>query len=120
MKDKIIAIACLVIVLVAVTVNEVAIKSNIDRTLDALYTFDERATTKDDAEQVFEAFQRREHYISLTVSHEDLTSIEESFCDMIGYIKVGDTDNAAVAKSRLIHSLEHLRRLSVLNIDSII
>jgi hypothetical protein len=39
---------------------------------------------------------------------------------MIGYLEIGDSDNARVVKNRLTHSIEHLRRLSTFTIDAII
>lgn len=80
----------------------------------------DKSEAKDEAERIFEQYMEREHYISLTVSHDDLTRIEEEFCEMISRLKAGDNEEAKVAKDRLIHSLEHLRRLSGFNIDSII
>ena len=50
----------------------------------------------------------------------NMTSIEDCFVEMIGYISVNDIDNATVVKYRLKRSLEHLRRLSGFNIDAII
>ena len=101
--------------------NGLALKSKINSTIEEVTSFNiAENATKDEAERIFDKFLKREHYISLSVSHEDLTSIEDCFCEMIGYLKVGDKDNAEVTKGRLINSLEHLRRLSGFNIDSII
>lgn len=72
------------------------------------------------ADQIYQSFKKRATYMSLTVSHDDITDIEDCFVEMIGYISVGDTDGARVTKSRLLRSLEHLWRLSGLNWDSII
>ena len=121
MKDKIIAVLILIVAILAVVANGIVLDSKIECTLDELKSLNiSKSDTKHMAERIFDDFLDKERYISLTVSHEDLTSIEESFCDMIGYLKVGDTDSAEVAKGRLIHSLEHLRRLSGFNLDSII
>ena len=101
--------------------NGLTLKSKIEATIEEVASINtQESGTKDEAERIFNKFLNREHYISLTVSHEDLTSIEDCFCEMIGYLKVGDKDNAEVTKGRLINSLEHLRRLSGFNIDSII
>ena len=101
--------------------NGLALKSKIEATIEEVASINtQESGTKDEAERIFNKFLKREHYISLTVSHEDLTSIEDCFCEMIGYLKVGDVDNAEVTKGRLLGSLEHLRRLSGFNIDSII
>ena len=69
---------------------------------------------------IFEKYRSSETYISLTVNHDDLTNIEDNFAELIGNLSVGDSDGAAITKSRLLCSLEHLRRLSGINIDSII
>lgn len=121
MKDKIIAIVCLVVVLTVVVLNGLALKGKIEATIEEVASINtQESGTKDEAERIFDEFIKREHYISLTVSHEDLTTIEDCFCEMIGYLRVGDKDNAEVTKGRLLGSLEHLRRLSGFNIDSII
>ena len=70
--------------------------------------------------ELYEDFKKRETFISLTVNHEDLTNIEESFSEIIGCLSVGDADGARITKNRLLDSLEHLRRLSGFNIDAII
>ena len=121
MKDKIIAIISLVVVIAVVVLNGLALKSKIEATIEEVASINiQESGTKVEAERIFDKFLEREHYISLTVSHEDLTIIEDCFCEMIGYLKVGDVDNAEVTKGRLLGSLEHLRRLSGFNIDSII
>ena len=72
------------------------------------------------ARETYSQFKDRETFMSLTVNHNDLTAIEELFSEMIGYLSIGDGDEARVAKSRLIDALSHLRRLSGVNIDSIV
>ena len=70
--------------------------------------------------QIREEFGQRKSYISISVNHEDLSNIETIFAEMIGQLEVGSADDARVAKSRLIDALGHLRRLSGVNIDTII
>jgi hypothetical protein len=72
------------------------------------------------AEEIKESFEESEGFISLTVNHEDLTNIEVCYSDLIGYLSVGMTKEAEVTKNRLVDALKHLRRLSGVNIDSII
>ena len=120
MKAKILAAAALVLTLAFVTVNTFILHSmisEIKREVDALGT---GAGDLSDVEAVYEKFSQYEAYVSITVSHEDLTNIESSFSELIGYLSVGDTDGAAVVKRRLLDALEHLRRLSGFNIDAII
>ena len=71
-------------------------------------------------EELFSDFERAEKFISITVSHDDLTNIEEGFSEMIGAARAGDTESLVITKSRLGHSLEHLKRLLSINLDGII
>lgn len=124
MKEKIGAVILLITVIGFVIVNSLILKQKIDKTIESvqLLNIDDSNINdrKNNAEEIFRIFEKYEIFISLTVSHDDLTNIENSFVEMIGYLSVEDVENAQVAKSRLIHSLEHLRRLSGLNFDAII
>jgi hypothetical protein len=121
MKEKILAVVILILVVGSVVANAIIINRKIETTIAEVekITITE-SNTKNQAEAVFENFLEREHYISLTVSHEDLMQTESDFADMIGCLAAGDTQGALTAKYRLLRSLEHLRRLSGFNIDSII
>ena len=80
----------------------------------------ESSVTKEEFYRIFEKYRSYETYFSLTVNHDDLTNIEDGFAELIGNLEVDDTEGAEVIKNRLLYSLEHLRRLSGINIDSII
>lgn len=71
-------------------------------------------------ENVFDDFKKAERYISITVSHDDLTNIEESFSEIIGAANAGNLIGVKTTKSRLKDALIHLGRLSGINIDSIL
>lgn len=120
MKAKITAVLMLVFTLGFVSVNTLVLDSMISEIkgdVDAL------GTTKSDlknAEEIYERFSRYETYVSITVSHEDLTNIETSFSELMGYLSVGDSDGATIVKRRLSDALGHLLRLSGVNIDAII
>ena len=124
MKEKIIAFCLLFLVLCFVLINTLVL----DRQIKSLYDDTAKIEISDSdiqaaersARELYEEFKKREKFISLTVNHEDLTRIEESFSEIIGYLSVGNADDAMVIKNRLLDSLEHLRRLSGFNIDSII
>ena len=124
MKEKIIAFCLLFLVICFVLINTLVL----DRQIKALYDDTAKIEMRDSdiqaaersARELYEEFKKREKFISLTVNHEDLTRIEESFSEIIGYLSVGNADDARVIKNRLLDSLEHLRRLSGFNIDSII
>ena len=70
--------------------------------------------------EIDEGFRKKANYIGLTVSHDDLTNIEDCLAELKGHLAVGDIEGAEVTKSRLIRFLEHLRRLVGFNIDNII
>lgn len=123
MKTKILAVVIFAVTVTAVFVNTYFLDKVIKETYTAVESLeisgnDEQATAE--AMEIYEGYKRRETYISLSVSHSDLTNIDETFAEMIGQLRVGATEDAEVTKSRLINVLGHLRRLSGVNIDSII
>ena len=123
MKEKIFAVVNILLIIGAVTINTVKLHRDIDLIYEEVSILDigkEDASTMNTAKAVYEKFKRYETFMGLTVNHEDLSNIEESFAELLGYITVGDTEGATVTKNRLLDELSHLRRLSGLNIDAII
>ena len=121
MKTKIFACVTIVIIIAFVSINTVYLDNTIIELTDkiaALNLDDENALQN--ASDIYDSFKEEETYISITVSHDDLTNIEDGFAELVGYLRVEDTAGAKVIKNRLINSLEHLRRLSGFNFDSII
>lgn len=122
MKVKILAAVILILVLLASALNTHFLLRSIDKieTGVEVLSFEAPASeSKSEAEALFESYKKAEGFLSLTVSHNDLTDIESFFSEMIGYLSVSDKDGAKMAKSRLIDALAHLRRLSGVNISSI-
>ena len=121
MKEKILAAVLFVLIILFVTVNTVILNKQITEVIDSVNRLDLRIeNSAEEANILYRDFMKKEGYLSITVSHNDMTSIEDCFVEMIGYISVNDIDNATVVKYRLKRSLEHLRRLSGFNIDAII
>ena len=121
MKAKTFAFITIFTTIVAVTANTVYLNHEIERFITAVSSLDiEEGSALAEAQELREDFLKSEAFISLTLSHDDLTNIEESFSEIIGYLSVRDFDGAKVTKNRLIDSLEHLKRLSGFNIDAII
>ena len=121
MKMVRIAAILLVITLLTVIINSIILKNVIDEILHDVADADD-----DNAEhalneylEIYGKYEKLSSYISLTVNHEDLTDIENSFAEIIGAAKSGDLDGVITIKSRLISALKHLRRLSGINLDSI-
>lgn len=124
MKAKVFAFSVFFAVLMLVSLNTYFIRQSIDEIIldiEAINLDGEiDEAVRAGASELYDDFKGRESYISLTVSHSDLMSINDSLSEFVGYISVGDKDGAKVTKSRLINALEHLKRLSGFNIDSII
>jgi hypothetical protein len=121
MKEKIIGVIIFVIVTCSVLVNTVVI----DRSLfEIICEVDKIDVRQDNAKEMlislYDGFKSKELFLSLSVSHDDITSIKTGFVDAISYLEQDDLPDAEVAKNRLRYFLEHLRRLSGINIDSVI
>lgn len=121
MKEKILSVVLMILVISFVTVNTLILNNQVEDVTENVSSLSlDNEDSEKEAVRIYESFMKKEKYMSLTVSHEDLTSIEDCFVQMIGYLSVDDRKNAEVTKSRLISYLEHLRRLSGFNIDAII
>lgn len=124
MKVKIFAVILIFSICIAAIFNTVFLTKTINGFTQkvGLLEISESHIAKAEAEakKTYAEFKDSETFMSLTVNHNDLTAIEELFSEMIGYLSIQDADEARVAKSRLIDALSHLRRLSGVNIDSIV
>ncbi len=111
----------LIALLIAVILNSVYVT----RFADTLYSISSKESG-DDIESYKSAFERIENiydkneiFVSLTVSHEDLTSIKDSLAEISGALLANDKNSVIIAKSRLESALLHLGQLSAFNIESI-
>ncbi len=121
MKTKLFAYITIIVIITAVSFNTFYLDKEISELLSEVTALDlDDNNALDTSTEIFERFKHAEAYISITVSHDDLTNIEDIFAELVGYLTVDDTEGAKVIKNRLINSLEHLGRLSGFNIDSII
>ena len=116
------AYVILCLTLLAVIANSTILNVLISKTLQDVKSMPDSLTEASylECENLYNNFKKQEKYISLTVNHEDLTDVESSFAEMLGAIKANDGESVLTIKSRLIDALEHLRRLSGINIDSIL
>ena len=108
--------------LLSVIANSIVLNILIAKTLNNVKALPDYLTdvSYSECEKLYNNFKKQEKYISLTVNHEDLTEVESSFAEMLGAIKANDSESVLSIKSRLIDALEHLRRLSGINIESIL
>ena len=121
MKTVKVAAILLVVTLLTVIINSTVLKIIIDEITDEVIAAEEEDADAayEEYSEIFEKYKKKASYISLTVNHEDLTDIENSFAEIIGAAKSGDIDGVITIKSRLISALTHLGRLTGINLDSI-
>ena len=120
MKTAIISYIVLAVVILLVVLNSLFIVYNIDVIVSRLKKAPDSLDAGAIYEDIFSDYMKRQKYIGLSVSHDDLTSIESEFNEILGAIKANDDKSLIIAKSRLIGALTHLRRLSSINADSIL
>ena len=121
MKIVTLAFILLFATLIAVIVNSAILTSVITDIYDEVNEIDDTIPelARVGYEKAYEKYSRYYSFISLTVNHEDLTDIENSFAEIIGAATAQDTDAVITIKSRLLSALLHLRRLSGINLDSV-
>lgn len=121
MKVKIFAIATFSITILAIVFNTIYLGKITEGFISDIEELDVKSdNAASDAQSIRADFMKSLAFISLTVSHDDLTNIEDGFAELVGYLAVNDTEAAEVTKNRLKCYFEHLKRLSGFNIDSII
>lgn len=122
MKLEKIAYAILICAVVLISINSIVLGRIIDDVTDAVKDGEESDTdlAQEEYTRIYENFKKKESFIALTVNHGDLMSIEDAFAELIGAAKADDKESLMIAKSRLTDALGHLKRLSGINIDSIL
>lgn len=119
MRAAIISLAVLIAILAVVMLNSFFVSKSISDITEKLENAPQSTEEYNLYSEIFNDYLKKQRFIGLTVSHDDLTNIEREFNEILGAIKAGDDDTLIIAKSRLIGSLSHLRRLSGINADSI-
>ena len=119
MKATVIAVLILSIVLTSVFLNSFFISRGIEDIIAKLEKAPSTLESYDLYKEIFKEYTKKQRFIGLTVSHDDLTNIESEFHEILGSIEAQDEETLIIAKSRLIGALYHLRRLSGINADSI-
>ena len=121
MKINIFAYSVLTVLILGVVLNSIFIGNVTKELAEAVETVrtDDMSAATEEYESLFEKFTRAEKFISVTVSHDDLTNIEESFSEIIGAAKAGDSASVIREKSRLKDALLHLGRLSQISFGSV-
>lgn len=121
MKAVRFAVILLLCSLTFVVVNSLTLSAILDDVIEKTEnTRDDDPNLQEKYEEIYSDLESKMTYVSLTVNHEDLTSITDGFAELIGTLEAGDRDSFIAVKSRLISSLKHIRRLAGINIDSIL
>ena len=119
MKSVIFSFIALIAIFTTITMNCFFISRSVDDITNRLEAAPTHTDTYSVYYEIFEDYIKRQRFIGLTVSHEDLTNIECEFYEILGAIEAEDEESLIIAKSRLIGALSHLKRLSGINADSI-
>lgn len=121
MKVKILSVVLLFFLLGAVIANTFFLTRKIEQIISDIQSASTENTNDSMGRitEIFDNYQKAEGFLSLTVSHNDLSDINGCFTELMAYISLGNAEEASVAKSRLIDALLHLKRLSGWNIQAI-
>ena len=119
MKLLILSYVTAAIVIILVFINSFIIHSYATALLNKIEEAPDSCNDNGAYSRCYEDYKRREKYISLTVSHSELSVVEDSFAEIIGAVTANDRESLIIAKSRLTEALVHIKRLSGVNIDSI-
>jgi phage-related tail protein len=107
--------------LISVILNAVYISRFTDKiyTISSEAEVDDLETFEKTFEKIKKIYNNNEIFVSLSVSHEDLTSIQEILAEIEGAMSANDKNAVIIAKSRFESAVLHLGQLSALNIESI-
>ena len=119
MKAFILSAVIAPVLIIFVFINSYAVGYNIDKLTEGLENAPSNCESKEIYEELYKEYQKREKYIALSISHSDLLSIEDSFAEILGAIEARDEETLIIEKSRVIKALNHIKRLSGINFDSI-
>lgn len=121
MKSVYLAYVIFFLLTVAVIINSLTVGKVIDKISVEVEAAEEEdmSIAREEYERLYDNYKKIELFISLSVDHEDLSNLEEGFSEMIGAARADDKSALITAKSRLCDCLDHIKRLSGINIDSI-
>ena len=121
MKSVRFAYSVFAILSLAVIINSVAIGKITDILNEKIIAAEEQDMKLAEKEytEIYEKYKSYELYISLSVDHDDLSSVEDAFSEIIGAARADDAAGVITTKSRLTDYLRHIKRLAGINIDSI-
>lgn len=119
MKSVLIAFLSLIIILSLITSNTIIVSKSIESIIDILENTENSVDEYKAYEDIHSLYMKKQKIIALTISHEDLRDIENDFHEILGAIKANNEESLIIAKSRLLGSLRHIKRLSGINSDSI-
>ncbi|MBE6636094.1 MAG: DUF4363 family protein [Ruminococcaceae bacterium] len=120
MRSVIWAFIIVFLLITLVLLNSIIISYNIKEVISRLEDTPNEISAADKYLDIRDDFIKIRKYISLTVNHEDISEIDSEFAELSGILTVGDAEELVIAKSRLINALLHLKRLSGINLESIL
>ena len=118
MKTVRLSVIILLLIFILVNSNAIFIRKATDGLIGSLSELDGENTIEE-YEVIYKRYQKNERLMSLTIGHDELCQVSDCFTELLTAIRNKNTDDAIIAKSRLIGYLEHIRRLSGINLYSI-
>ena len=114
MKAIVFSSLSLLLTVALVSANSVLVSHLIDTTISELQGADSAA----DNQRIYEAYTNRERFFAVSVNHAILRETDGIFAELIASGK--DEAEVEIIKSRLFDSLNQIKRLSVIGIDSVL
>ena len=98
MKSAIIAVVVLALVLTAVVLNSFFVSKSIYEITEKLKSAPNNTESYSLYEEITREYERKQRYIGLSVSHDDLTNIEREFHEILGAIEADDEESLIIAR----------------------
>jgi hypothetical protein len=114
MKAIVFSSISLLLTVSLVSANSVFVARLVDDTVAEL----EKADGAEDYARVYRAYAKRERFFAISVDHAILRETDGIFAELTATDAYGDETD--VIKSRLIDSLNQIKRLSLIGIDSVL
>lgn len=116
MKGLTVALAIILLLALMVTANAIILCHRLDKLAAEIEPI---RLDAGGFENAYRDFERMRWLLILTVRDDIRLSISNAFSDCISYAAEGEEKELAAAKSRLLHTITEVRRLSTFSFDAI-
>ena len=121
MKTVYLSVAIFLIILCFILFNSFFVCNKSDELVLELKNAEKLSSSEEKAEyeRIYKKYKSTEILFSLTISHDELATIDECFSELAAAAESKNPDEIKQIKSRLTSRLEHINRLSKINAFSI-